>query len=115
MTLFIRRGEETEYLLRDPKAFALLSLIASRARYNDSKRLDGLKKGESLIGDCEAVGLTRGQYRAALKRLLAHGYITTRVVRSVRNGGLGTIATLANDSIFLINPDINNLEEEIQE
>ena len=114
MSLFIRRGEETEYLLRDPKAFALLSLIASRARCFDSERLDGLKKGESLIGDCEAAGLTRGQYRAALKRLVAHGYITIRVVRSVRAGGLGTIATLANDSIFLINGDINNLEEEIQ-
>lgn len=88
--------------MRHPNAFTLLSLIASRARYANSARLDGLKIGQALIGDWEAAGLTRGQYRAALKRLVAHGYITTLGVRSLKEGKRGTIATITNDSIYSI-------------
>ena len=101
---FIRlnRGEELDNLIRDPKALTLLTLIASRARYANSVRLDGLKIGQALIGDWEAAGLTRGQYRAALKRLVAHGYITTLSVRSLKKGERGTIATITNDSIYSI-------------
>ncbi len=100
--VMLYRGEEIDDLIRDHKAHALLTLIALRARYANSPRLDGLKIGQALIGDWEAVNLTRGQYRAALKRLVAHGYITTLGVRSTKKGERGTIATITNDSIFSI-------------
>ena len=100
--VMLYRGEEIDDLIRDHKAHALLTLIALRARYANSARLDGLKIGQALIGDWEAVNLTRGQYRAALKRLVAHGYITTLGVRSLKEGKRGTIATITNDSIYSI-------------
>ena len=100
--VMLYRGEEVDDLMRHPNAFTLLSLIALRARYANSARLDGLKIGQALIGDWEATGLTRGQYRAALKRLVAHGYITTLGVRSLKEGKRGTIATITNDSIYSI-------------
>lgn len=96
------RGEELNNLIRDPKALALLMLIASRARYANSKWLDGLKIGQALIGDWEAAGLTRGQYRAALKRLIKKGYVTAVGKRSLKEGKCGTIATITNDRIFSI-------------
>lgn len=100
--VMLNRGEEVDDLMRHPNAFTLLSLIALRARYANSVRLDGLKIGQALIGDWEAAGLSRGQYRAALKRLVAHGYITTLGVRSLKKGERGTIATITNDSIYSI-------------
>jgi len=104
--VMLYRGEDADDLMRHPNAFTLLSLIASRARYANSARLDGLKIGQALIGDWEAAGLTRGQYRAALKRLVAHGYITTLGVRSLKEGKRGTIATITNDSIYSISGPI---------
>ena len=97
------RGEELNNLIRDPKAFALLTLIALRARYANSGRLDGLKIGQALIGDWEASGLkTRSEYRAALKRLIKKGYVTAVGKRSLKEGKCGTIATITNDSIYSI-------------
>jgi hypothetical protein len=96
------RGEELNNLIRDHKALALLMLIASRARYANSKWLDGLKIGQALIGDWEAAALTRGQYRAALKRLIKKGYVTAVGKRSLKEGKCGTIATITDDRIFSI-------------
>jgi hypothetical protein len=107
----LNRGEEVDDLMRHPNAFTLFSLIALRARYANSARLDGLKIGQALIGDWEAAGLTRGQYRAALKRLVAHGYITTQGVRSPKEGKCGTIATITNDTIYSITGLIQPLND----
>lgn len=99
----LNRGEELNNLIRDPKAFALLTLIALRARYANSGRLDGLKIGQALIGDWEASGLkTRSEYRAALKRLIKKGYVTAVGKHSLKEGKCGTIATITNDSIYSI-------------
>jgi hypothetical protein len=99
----LNRGEELNNLIRDPKAFALLTLIALRARYANSERLDGLKIGQALIGDWEASGLeTRSEYRAALKRLIKKGYVTAVGKRSLKEGKCGTIATITNDTIYSI-------------
>ena len=101
--VMLYRGEELNNLIRDPKAFALLTLIALRARYANSERLDGLKIGQALIGDWEASGLkTRSEYRAALKRLIKKGYVTAVGKRSLKEGKCGTIATITNDSIYSI-------------
>ena len=101
--VMLYRGEELNNLIRDPKAFALLTLIALRARYANSGRLDGLKIGQALIGDWEASGLkTRSEYRAALKRLIKKGYVTAVGKHSLKEGKCGTIATITNDSIYSI-------------
>ena len=51
-----------------------------------------------MLGDYENQGLTRGQYRAALNRLVKYGFI--EITRKTRKG---TIAQLINTEIFDIN------------
>jgi len=93
----VMRSESTVALLRDPNAFMLLFQIAMRARRTDALNLHGLGMGEALIGDHESIGLTRGQYRQALKRLERYGEITTRATSR------GTIARIEKTDVFDIN------------
>jgi hypothetical protein len=93
-----RRSVESRQLLRDPLAFALLALIASRARWHPSKfSVEGLEPGEALLGDHKNYRMTRQQYRSAIKRLIRWEQIT------VRTSNQGTIARLQSNLIFDIN------------
>ena len=72
--LKLKRSETTEELLKDHKAFALLTQIACRARRTpgiivQNGRVMRLKTGEALIGDYWNIGLTRDEYREAKDRL----------------------------------------------
>jgi hypothetical protein len=93
----LNRSKETFELLHDANVFALLTVIALRARRTDEFNLHNLKAGEALIGDYRRYGLTRQQYRTAVKRLgqwgLARFKPTTR----------GTVATLLDHRIYDIN------------
>ena len=93
----LRRSPETFALLaNDPKAFLLLSLVGLRCRWNaDALNLCGLEVGEALVGDHEACGFTRKEYRLALARLVRYGIIgaTTRASK-------GTVVTLLKCSIY---------------
>jgi len=97
--LKLQRGEMTEFLLRDPKAFALAALIALRARFNDTPGPDGLDFGQARIGDHFACGLSRKEYRSALGRLERLGLI------QVQSSRRGTIATLADSRLFALRDD----------
>jgi len=66
--MFMRSPESRE-LLGDPKAFSLLGTIAHRARWRSSLSINDLEPGEALIGDFREAGMTRGEYREAIKRL----------------------------------------------
>lgn len=99
----IRNSKNAEELIkRRPTAFALLYLIASRAkRSNDSNFLD-LEIGEALIGDFKSYGVrSRQVYRSDLELLKSHQFLT------IRTTNRGTIAKLIDTSIFDINPDTN--------
>ena len=96
------KGEEfLELIKRSPLAFALLSIIAHRARRTDSK-INKLKVGEAMIGDYKNYGMTKQNYRTAKKILQNCNLVTLKVTNK------GTIAKLIDTSIYDININENN-------
>ena len=104
-----------------PNAFLLLTVIAQRAKRTSDERNDGKELGEAFIGDCHVYGMTQATYRAAKKRLIKDGFITTRQVnrdkhhnnqttsaatRHTTSGG--TIAKIIDISIYNINIEEND-------
>ena len=92
----MRSGNARE-LLKRPKSFALLTLIALRARRSDELNVQGLGIGEALIGDHSSVGLTQQEYRSAKNLLEKLGLAT------FRGTNRGTMAKLIDYTIFDIN------------
>lgn len=90
------RSEEAKNLQSCMSANHLLCVIAFRASRTGNP-VKGIKQGEALIGDYKEVGMSRGQYRVALKNLKGWGYITTRTTNK------GTIASLANNRVWDVN------------
>jgi hypothetical protein len=91
------RSPESEELIRDPKAFALLASIAFRARWRSGLGVDDVQLGEALIGDFRRAGMTRGEYREATKRLCKYRLATFRTTNR------GTLAKLASSKVFDLN------------
>lgn len=91
------RSDATNELLKDKSAFMLFTQIALRARRTDIFNISGLKPGEALVGDYRSIGLTRQNYRSALKRLEKWKIITTKATNN------GTVATICNSEIYDIN------------
>jgi len=92
------KSQKTIELMKDPKVFMLLVQIAYRAKRTDDFNIHGLEVGEALIGDYQSIGLTRGQYRAAIKRATKYHQIST-----IRTTNAGTVVKLINSDIFDIN------------
>jgi hypothetical protein len=95
--IMFNRTDEAIELLRDPNAFALLALIARRARWRSLLSPDGLEFGEAMLGDCENFGMTRAVYRNRLKKLVKCKQIT------IRKTNKGTIAKLTSSLVFDLN------------
>jgi hypothetical protein len=95
----MKRTQETIELMKDKNAFILLAQIAYRAKRTSSFSIHGLTIGEAMVGDFENIGLKRGEYREALKRLVNHQLIT------IETSNRGTIAKLINSDIFDINQE----------
>ena len=91
------RSAETLELLNDPSAFVLLTVIALRARRTDEFNIHNLKSGEALIGDFKKCGLTRRQYRTAMKHLGQWGFAVFKPTTR------GTVATLRDTRVYDIN------------
>lgn len=99
--------EDLERILYErPTAFALLSLIAKRAKRNNNDQSD-LKICEAMIGDFQAYGKknTRQSYREDVKYLQKAGYISIRTTKK------GTIAKIINQNLFNINPEVPDGEK----
>ena len=94
----LNRSSETFELLSDPNAFILLTVIALRARRTDEFNIHNLKSGEALIGDYQRCGLTRQQFRTAMKRLGKWGLAAFKPTTN------GTVARLLQQRIYDINP-----------
>jgi hypothetical protein len=91
----LRRSPILDQLVLDRKAWSLLGIIASRARFHDGPNLHNLKIGEALVGDYKAAKLTRQEYRGALRRLERKWrQITTRPTNH------GTIAKVTEFGVF---------------
>jgi len=93
----IIRSQETLDLLKHPYEFTLLALIAYRARRYCNLKTNGLETGEAMIGDYQTIGLSRQQYRTALKNLEKWGFLTTKSTNK------GTIVKLINSTVCDIN------------
>lgn len=100
--IMMKRNDSVIELLKYPPAFMLLVQIALRAKRTSKFTVNQLDIGEALIGDYSNIGLTRQQYRTALKKLEKWTFITTRTTTR------GTIAMLSNKAIFDINEETNN-------
>jgi hypothetical protein len=112
--LKLNRCEATFWLMANyPNAYLLLNLVALRAQRTPNSP-SGLIIGEALIGDYEAIGATRGQYRAALKVLIRMKYLTisetcrTRKKATTATTTVGTKVKLLNSDIWDINPETDN-------
>lgn len=102
----LKRSPELEHLvLTRPSAYILLTLIAFRAKRTNERTFNGLEVGEALVGDYSKYLSTRRKYRTDVNILKEAQLITTR------KSNRGTIAKLADSSIF----DINTEEEDHQE
>jgi hypothetical protein len=94
------KSPETLELMKDPNVFMLLTQIASRAKRTNDFSIHGLEIGEALIGDYESIGLTRGQYREAIRRAEKYNLITT-----IKTTNKGTVVKLINSNVFDINQE----------
>ncbi len=110
-------GEDSSFLRQNhPNAFLLLSLIAERAR-RYANLPDGLQVGDAILGDYQAAGLSRQQYRTALDTLVELGYIDIiyngktflkREKSTIKITITGTLVNLKDSRIWDINSeDIN--------
>jgi len=104
----LMRSDATRELLKDPKAFDLLTMIALRAKRTDEFNIHGLKPGQALIGDHASCGLTRQEYRSTKARLERYGLATFQATTR------GTIATLCTDAIYDINVSTDNHPDDQQ-
>lgn len=98
------RSPESEALLADHKAFALLAYVAMRARYSSSTA-GGLARGQMFMGRHSAareLGMTQGETREATKRLKTANHI------GVRTTNKGSIVTLLSRTVFDITDGANN-------
>jgi hypothetical protein len=98
------RSGSTLELLKEPKLYALFTLIAIRARRTDEVCLENLNMGEAFLGDHEVVGLSRQEYRTRIEKLRKLGLITYRTTNN------GTIATIINKDIYDTNIKYKNHE-----
>jgi hypothetical protein len=98
------RSPETEALMEDPHAFALLAYIARRARFTDSTA-GGLSRGQMFMGRHSAsreLGMKQGATREATKRLKAAKHIGVQATKR------GSIVTLISSSVFDIGSIASN-------
>lgn len=87
------RGQETDELMRTRGgAYKLLHYIGLHAWRGPGLSPKGLSVDQAVVGDWQAYGMTRGQYRHALKKLKSMGHIDFRTTRK------GTIVTLLKKS-----------------
>jgi len=98
----LKKSKESDQLLSNPFCFALLAQVAMRAKRDDGFNINGLKIGESMIGDYKSIGLTRQKYRTVLKKLKTWGFLT------IRSTNKGTIAKIVDMSVFDNNISYDN-------
>jgi len=104
------RGQEANFLISKPFVFALLALIAERARRVNGLP-DGLEIGECYVGDHKAFGASRKQYRTALEFLIMRKHVekieTCRNRKKSATGTttIGTKVKLISSTVWDINPE----------
>lgn len=103
------RSDNARELLKRPKAFCLLALIAQRAKRSDELSIHDLGIGEALIGDRGSVGLSQQEYRSA------KAFLEKLQLATFRATNRGTVARLTDKTIFDINLAPDNRQVNHQE
>jgi uncharacterized phage protein (TIGR02220 family) len=88
------RSADTTELLKDPLAFSLLSHIALSIKTDNKFSVLELEKGEALISCNDYMGMTRGECRGVLERLVKWKMIG---VKSTSNG---TVVKMLHYRVF---------------
>ena len=102
----VRSETTTELILANPMAYVLATMIAHRARWRDGFNHHCLQIGEAFLGDHKDYGMSRQQYRTAMRQLQEWGFATFRATPR------GTIAKLTDTRLYItsdieINPPAN--------
>jgi hypothetical protein len=97
-----RGAEPLELIRRNPLAFVLAYIIAYRARWRDGFNEHGLGPGEAFIGDHAGCGITRQQYRTAMRQLAEWKFATFKPTNR------GTVARLTDSRLFDVFPSVPN-------
>jgi hypothetical protein len=102
-----RSPEFDELVEKAPLAFALLAIIARRARFMPGiSPVTGLEQGCCFLGDYRKYGMSMQQYRTAKKQLDKMGFAM------FFPSSKGTIARLKDTRIFeIFNNQTNNHEK----
>jgi hypothetical protein len=106
----MRHDDVEQLIVQKPKAFLLLTLIAWRARRSDERcKFTGLDQGQAMIGDYKSCGLSRQEYRTALRWLEANQFVTIKATSK------GTIATVTSTDVYDINAEGANHQTTIKQ
>jgi hypothetical protein len=97
------RGDLPRQLIRASRnAFSLAAIIALETKWREGFDPHGLERGEAMIGDHRAYGLSLQEYRTAKQLLAKHRIATFRPTTR------GTVARLVDSSLFCIAPSTVN-------
>ena len=107
--LKLHRGREDALalLLRHPHALALLTLLATRARYSPGRDPASgveLQLGEALTGrgDAALIAATPKQYRVCKDQLVKWGFVA--ISKATKGATWGTVLKLTESSIYEVVP-----------
>lgn len=95
----MRSEDALELIRRNPNAFVLAYMIASRARWRVGFDAHELQPGEAFLGDHESYGMSEQQYRTAKAQLAKWAFAKFKPTNK------GTIARLTDTRLF----DVLNL------
>jgi len=101
------RGTEARaFAKKYPLAHHLAWFIADRTQWTSAYNEHNLQIGEAFLGDYWEYGLTRGEYRGAIKVLKETGFATFKPARSgtIR----GTVAKLCDTRLFAVSIEPTN-------
>jgi hypothetical protein len=105
---FIPSEEALWLLINKPKAFKLLTIVATRARREEGHP-DGLKPGQCYLGDWAKCGFSEKEYRTAKQILIDRGHLKivetcrTRKKSATGTTTVGTLVELISLTIYDIN------------
>lgn len=104
---FVKQAKNSDKLFalikHHPNAFILLTIIAQRARrLGDPCDITGLEQNQAYIGDFKEYGMSRQNYRTALKVLKSNHQVTIEPTTK------GSIVTLCDSGIYDITPEQSN-------
>ena len=89
-----RSSDGLELMRLNPNCFLLATIIAFRARWQDSFNADGLEPGEALLGDFQNYGMSERNYRTAKLQLEKFHFATFKATNK------GTVGRLTDTRLF---------------